>query len=192
MNEVKVKLAKVEKDIENQVKTTVSENIAEKNEIEQKKFNLVVFGVPEPTPDNIDEEWDTETKINYDIDTVCDVIEYELGVGLSPRNGIYDARRLGLKNPGKPRPLRICFDTIETKRDVLKNAKYLRDSTSSLAREMYFNPDLTKKQRDVQLELKKEMWKRRSEGENVIISRGEIINVNWNVRKDRATKPNHK
>ena len=186
VTELKSQVARIEKTITTQVKNTIYESMSEKQEIEKRKLNLIVYGLPEPKNPGENTIWDNDAKIKQDTDTIETVIKNELGVGLSPRNGIYDAKRLGLKNDNRARPLRITFDNIEVKRDVLTNAKKLRQYTE--IKDMYISPDLTPKQREYEKELREQMWKRRSDGENCIIKRGAVITVDWEVNKTRPKK----
>ena len=84
--------------------------------------------------------------------------------------------------------MRITFDRIDIKRDVLSNAKKLRDSEDAIAVKLFINPDLTEKQRKIEADLRKEMWDRRTNhGENVAIKKGKIVTVDYPVRKERST-----
>ena len=184
---VQDKIESIEKTIKSNVKSSISESIAEKEDIDYRKYNLIVYGLPEPTNINQAEVWDTDAKIEEDIKTIEKIIKDELGVGMSPRNGIRDARRLGMKKADKKaRPLRICFDDIEVKRDVLNSAKQLRKSKTPVCKNLYINPDLTEKQRKIEAELRTEMWKRREKGENAIIKKGKIVITSSDVKKTRS------
>ena len=190
--ELKEKVQNIEKTISIQVKESINSSIQEKDDIQPRKLNLIIYGVPEHDPnDENKSNWDNDAKIAEDTKTISSIITNELGVGLSPRNTIYDAKRIGLKKADKkPRAVRITFDSIETKRDVLSGAKKLRLSSHPLAKNMYIAPDLTKNQREQQNSLRDEMWKRRERGENVIIKKGSIVQTTQNVRKTRPVKSN--
>ena len=77
---------------------------------------------------------------------------------------------------------------LQTKREVLRNAKKLRNSSSDLLKKVYINPDLTVKQKEADKLLREEMWTRRGNGENVAIHRNKIITVEHNVRKTRSPR----
>ena len=185
MKVVQQQLDGIQKTIKTSIKENLNTAIDDKKEIDKRKMNLIVFGL-----DEIDENgssWSTTDKVNKDIATISDIITNDLGVGLSNRNGIIDARRLGMKpKDGKPRPLKIEFRDIQTKRDVLSNAKKLRTVENPVAQKLYINPDLTDKQREIDSKLRQEMWKLRGEGKNVIIRKGAIAEVDWEVRKTRT------
>ena len=189
MSDVKKQLADIQKDIKTTVGDTINNVIDDRREIDKRKMNLIVFGLPEAdidTPDNDKTSWDTEDKVDKDIETITDIIINELGVGLSNRNGIINARRLGAKSNKKSRPLKIEFKDLNAKRDVLTKAKNLRKSTNDVAKRLYINPDLTEEQRKRDKDLRAEMWRLRTdEQKNVIIKRGEIVVADHPVRMTR-------
>ena len=174
--------------ISNIVKKEIFDGLGERQEIERRKMNLVVYGLPEP---DIDQSiaWDTDKKVQHDTDTVRNIFVNELGAALSPREGIVDSRRLGKKTDDRPRPLKLVFNNMEAKRFVLVNAKNLRNSTDPIGKKLFVNPDLTPSQRKIQHELREEMWKQRENGKNAIISKGKIIEASVEVNKVRKVKP---
>ena len=189
MAEVKTQLDEITTKIKTTVGTTINNVIDDRREIDKRKMNLIVFGLPEADagkPENERTEWNTGEKVDADIVAMTDIVTNELGVGLSTRNGIINARRLGSRTGTKPRPLKIEFKDINAKRDVLTNAKKLRDSSDAVAKQLYINPDLPEEQRAEDKKLRIEMWRLRSdEGKNVIIKRGKIVEVTREVRKTR-------
>ena len=187
MTVVKDQLESIQKTIKTSIKENLTEAIDDKKEIDKRKMNLVVFGMNEVV--DSENSWSTTEKINKDIEDITEIIKNELGVGISPRNGIIDARRLGMKKSDKPRPLKIEFKDIQTKRDVLTNARKLRDSENPQAKNMYINPDLSEKQRELDSALRAKMWTMRGEGQNVIIRKGAIVTADHVVRKTRSPKP---
>ena len=188
MHIVKNDLKEIKTSISNLVKKEIFEGLGERQDIEQRKMNLVVYGMPEPVIDNAT-AWDDEKKIEKDIVDTRNLFITELGAALSPRDGIIDARRLGKKQENKPRPLKLIFNNIETKRFILTNAKKLRESKDPVGKKLFVNPDLTPAQRKVQQELREEMWKQRENGKNAIISKGKIIEARHEVNKIRPKKP---
>ena len=185
MEIIKNKVEKLEGGIKTQVKDEIAEVMEDKEEIEWRKYNLVIFGLPESKLSVKDDRIDEDTRI------IKDIIKHDLNVGLSPRNGIYDAKRLGTFNGNKTRPVRITFDDINTKRQVLKDAKTLKQNTNPMKRKLFINPDLTKQQRKDDEDLRKKMWDRReNHNENVVIRKGKLVTVPFEVRKTR-TKPSN-
>ena len=184
MTIVKGELQGIQDTIKRSIRTNISTAIDNKNEIDKRKMNLIVFGLPEA--DSVGENWGIAEKVKKDIETMNTIISDELEVALSPRTGIIDARRLGAKTQGKHRPLKLEFRDLGTKRDVLTKAKTLRNSDNEIAKKLYINPDLTKEQKEADKELRKEMWRQREEeNKNVIIKKGQIITAPYDVRKSR-------
>ena len=184
MTTVKDQLASIHKTIRTSIRTNISTAIDDKNELDKRKMNLIVFGLPEV--ESSDGTWGISEKVKKDIETMNTIISDELNVALSPRTGIIEARRLGAKVQNKHRPLRIEFRDIGTKRDVLTKAKNLRNSTNTVAKQLYINPDLTKEQKEADKKLRAEMWRQREEeNKNVIIRRGKIVTSEVEVRKSR-------
>ena len=184
MEIVKEKIEKIEKSIKTRVKDQVADVIDDREEVEWRKYNLIVFGLPESPSE------ETDDRIDEDTWKMEDIKKTDLNVSLSPRNGIYDARRLGKLDKNKTRPLRITFDDIRTKRDVLINAKKLKKCSEPYKKQMFINPDLTAKQREEDEQLRKKMWERREKfNENVIIRKGKIVTAPFEVRKIRNQKP---
>ena len=181
MGTVKSKLETIETSINKICHKEISESINEKNEIDKRKMNLMIFGLEE----NHDPGWDNEQKIEQDLKIVENIVKEELGVGLSPRRGIVDVRRMGIKKPNRNRPLRVTFSDIQVKRDVLTNGRKLRQSSTGALNKVYINPDLTPAQREIEKELRDEMWKRREAGEKVIISKGKLVETTRDIKMKR-------
>ena len=93
---------------------------------------------------------------------------------------------MGIRSEGKGRPVKVVLANIQTKREILRNAKKLRQSESEILQKVFINPDLTTAQKATDKKLREEMWKRRGDGENVIIHRGEIVTATHTVRKTRT------
>ena len=84
-----------------------------------------------------------------------------------------ECSQVGKINSARPRLLRFKCETIETKKEFLKNAKKLRSSNDY--KYVYINADETYFQRKRKRELRAKMKRRREAGEKVIIRRGRII-----------------
>ena len=195
MNSVKDRLDKVEKKLQGSVHKEIGSAINERTDIERRKLNLIVFNLPE-IDDPTNTAWDLPEKITKDIESVTKILEEELKIEIEHEELVIDARRLGGKaketEPGKkpnPRPLKIVFKDMAKKREVLSAAKNLRKSANPIANKLFINPDLTEAQRKLDKELREKMWQRRSNGENVIIRRGEIVTTSHEVQKERRAKP---
>ena len=188
VREMKEEMKTIKTSIANIVRDEIDEGLHERNDIESRKMNLIVFGVPEQNSAD-GNDWSNEEKIEADMKLTRDTLTRELGTAMSPREGIVDARRLGLKSDRGPRPLKLVFNNLNTKRHVLTNAKKLRDSTDPVAKCMFINPDLTKRQREKENVLRDEMWKQRELGKNIVIKKGKLVEVPFIVNKVRKSKP---
>ena len=74
MVNVKAQLATINETIKTQVNDKVSDIMDDKREIERRKMNLIVFGLPESKPDENDKTvWDTEKKIQKDIEEITNI-----------------------------------------------------------------------------------------------------------------------
>ena len=187
MHTVQSDIAEIKTLCKTAAKKEVNQIMDDTKEIERRKMNLVVFGLAEPDPPSDDNtEWDNNEKIAVDTEVMNNIIVDDLGVPLSPRTGIIEVRRLGLKKPGTSRPLKVVFANLQTKREVLRNAKKLRSSDSEALRKVFINPDLTVKQKEADKVLREEMWERRSNGEHVIIHRNKIVTSTHPVRLHRS------
>ena len=187
MHAVQSDIAEIKTLCKNAAKKEVNQVMDDTKEIERRKLNLIVFGLAEPDPpSNNKSEWDTNEKIAAETEIMNNIIVDDLGVPLSPRTGIIEVRRLGIKKSGTPRPLKVVFANIQTKREVLRNAKKLRSSESEALRKVFINPDLTVKQKEADKVLREEMWERRGNGENVVIHRNKIVIATHPVRLHRS------
>ena len=196
LNSVKTRLDTAERKLDGSVTKEIDAALSEKADIERRKVNLIVYNLPEPiqTENHENAAWDNKAKIEADIISVKNIIEKEMKVNMADGKRIKDARRLGLKdaNGKKSRPLRVEFEDIDVKRQVLSNAKSLRTSNDAVMQNVFFNPDLTFKQREFDNKLRDLMWERREKGENVIIKRGKIIEADFIVPKVRRKKNNER
>ena len=185
--ELEKRVSVVENKLNGSVDKEISEAINEKTDRERRKMNLVFYNFPEPVI-SPQIEWNIEQKVEADIKSVTALIEGEFHIHVNTR--ICDARRLGAKKAdGKSRPLRVQFTELNVKRDVLSNAKKLRDSGNAVYKGVFINPDLTYAQRQKDRTLRDEMWRRRVElKENVVVKSGELVKVDFDVPKIRISR----
>jgi len=187
--ELKDRLDRVEDKLSGKVKLELSGAVNERADIERRKLNVLVYNLPETTTDT-STAWDTPDEKGADIAAISTIIKEEMKIDLTTK--ITEVNRLGKKNNlpvGKnqhPRVLKIVFNDISTKRDVLNQSKVLASSKDTANRSIFINPDLTESQRNIGKGLREEMWKLREEGKNVAIRKGKIVTVSYPVRKTRA------
>lgn len=139
---------------------------------ERRKKNLVVFNIPEaPGP-----------SVSEDCRIFTDICRSELGLTVK----VITARRLGKQLNNKPRLLLITLENEAPRWEILRAARKLKDSTKYGS--VFINPDLSRKERDDNRQLRTELKRRRSLGErNLRIYRGEIINTAGPQNKNGST-----
>ena len=192
------RLAAVESKVQGAVHKEIHTALNERADIDRRKCNLVVYNLPEVNiPDEDDQQkttaWDTDVRRTKDTEALVALIQNELKINmtLAGKPKITNAVRLGRrlidnKPRTTPRPIKITFSDIDTKREVLTNSKKLRESTDITLKGVFFNPDLTAEQRKKDKQLRDEMWEiREKQQKNVIIQKGKIVEVDREVRKTR-------
>lgn len=143
-----------------------SEFIRDIQEMEQRKNNLMIFGISES-----DEKSPDRRKQN-DIKKI-ERLASELGVNnVKPENVV----RLGRVGE-KPRPIKLIKLHNQTRENLLKLASRIRSIDESLGfKNVFIKPDLTPKQQLCDRLLRAELRSRREKGENVMIQNGKIVN----------------
>ena len=141
--------------------------VKEFSEMEAKRNNIVVFGVPEPSSSNGESPRDKDVKV------IDGILEKIIGEKIA-----FDLKfRIGQKQDGKVRPIVISMRNVGDKESVLKNANRLRDHQTWS--KIYLKPDLTKSQREFvkaqEAELKVEAARR-----NSLLKNGE--SWEWKIR----------
>jgi len=125
----------------NEVRKVVRESLIEKQKIDERKCNVIVFGLKEQKKDN-------------DLDSFRGLCEKELDCAVTFLN----CRRLGQRSDNTIRPLLVTCKTETEKRKLLLNAKRLRHSSNDESKKVYINADLSKEERELQKK-KREEWK---------------------------------
>ena len=159
--------------LESKVAKTVTQNVRteldERNDIERRKNNILVFNMTEP--ETTDNAWYSNDVKKQDTDSFLTLASKSLGLDIGNPNKIKDVLRLGAKKEKTPRPLKVMFTDIDTKRQVLQNSKRLKGSKSYS--NIYINPDLTPRQRENDYNLRQELKARRNQGQQgLYISKG--------------------
>ena len=125
--------------IENKVK----EAITEQKERDIRKLNIMVFGLPESDRDT------SEERNSNDQDRILNIASTVMELE-NPRL-MFTSKpiRIGVRNPGKCRPLRLTIDSLENKKKIIEAARLkVKYTDDEIAKNVYFHPDLTKKQRN--------------------------------------------
>ena len=176
----------LESKISQKVKKTIMTEMDERTDIERRKLNLIVFGMPEPICKPKDGSkpgyWYTKENKMADMDFFEKMTSSSMDTEVQ-RDSVRDVLRLGAKrNDGKPRPLKISFTDIGVKREVLGKAKLLKSGKHNM---IFISPDLTPQQREKDRVLRQELKSRRDEGEeHLVIRRGRITNKKVDVDKE--------
>ena len=118
--------------------TTDEEQVPVVDENEERRRSIITHNMKESTDD------DTEVRIQYDTDKVVEVCKY-LGNHEFSEYSIEKIFRLGKKETGKVRPLKVCLNDNITKFKIIRNTHKLRESEYE---DISIQHDLSKDQRD--------------------------------------------
>ena len=162
MNEMEAKSKDLEKKWE---KTQEFQRnlLAEIDERDRRRPNLMISGIPEKTEGSAAERKDFD---NEQVEALFHNLDRDLGC-----DDILKSFRVG-KSDSKPRLLKvICLDSA-TKRKVLTKAKTLR--TIASYKDVYVNPDLTPLQQKQNKDLREELKRRKNSAEDVVLRGGKV------------------
>ena len=170
-NSNSVEQEKITKKIENIAAKTVSSNqvdFEEQQNIEKRKKNIIFFGIPETADDSI------EVRLESDFAKVNEALDQNAVI---KREEIDDIFRLGERNStsGKHRPLLLKCQSEEVKMRVLKASNDLQLIIGNEVKPVFASNDMTRKQRDEYNKLRVELKRRKDNGENGIVIRGNKI-----------------
>ena len=157
------RLKVVEEDVEKLKKDKVENGgvpMKEFMEIEDKKANLVIFGIPEQTGTGLS----SRSAKDKDAQVVDSILEE-----VARRKIVFEVKfRIGQKEEGKVRPIVLKLCNQHEKYEILDNCTRLKDH--SQWQNVYIRPDLTKLQRDCrqahEAQLKAEASQRNAELKN--------------------------
>jgi len=128
----------------------VKEDVEESMEIERRKGNVVIHGVPE-----LDAEKDMEQ--------VLDI--FGKGLHLDFERHVEKMHRIGKLVEGRPRPIKVMLKTaVDGKKEILSRAKQLKEYTEY--KRIFISPDLTRKQQEKDKELRQNLKRIRESGES--------------------------
>lgn len=157
------------------VREYVDERLQEQDEINRKRKNLVLYNVPESTRQRGEERQDED--MGKCIDLIENSLQFE-----KDSIQVTKVMRLGYQREGKIRPMLIKLGCEEEKFEILRRAKYLKDETDPMKKKIGIAPDLTKKQREHDYQLRQELKQRRDQGETgLYIKNGQL----FKAREDR-------
>ena len=143
--------------------------VSEIEERAKRSTNLMLF--------NLKESGETAEEIKRDDEAKLKEIARIMDTKFEALKAI----RLGKKETGKTRPLKVIFQSREERNAVLAKAKNLRTSDEAMAKKLVLKLDLTPKQRQEEKQLLAERNKRRDEERSQmhtwIIRSGKILRV---------------
>ena len=151
------------------VQGALQEDKTEELEIERRKANVIVHGVPESEAD------DSEQRKDDDLTVLAAMFQEVRTENVTVENVV----RLGKKaaDPTQhPRPMKVVLDSAESKISLLKNAKNLREKQEGGWSKVFIHQDLTPKQREARKPLVVELKERKANGEkDLIIYNGKVV-----------------
>ena len=151
------------------IQNKLTEDEMEKEEQKKRRKSVIVFGLKESC------STDAEVRIAEDAEKVQEVLQE---LELHQEADISKVIRLGRRAEtadGKPRPLKVAFESEDTKSDVLKKAKNLKNKKEGGLDKVFIYQDLTPKQREARKKLVAELKSRQSNGETGLIIVGSKI-----------------
>jgi hypothetical protein len=146
-------------------------DVEEQMEIEKRRGNLVFHGVKE-TIVKLDSIVEGDLIKSPDQEMIEELLR--VGLRLDATRHIEEVQRIGRYQEGKIRPLRVKIKTFEARNEILKRARDLKGLEQF--KKVFIAPDLTRKQQEVDKELRDKVKQFREEGHsNVKIKQGKVI-----------------
>ena len=164
------KVDDLKESLQSTVEKQVEKAISDYRERGDRKCNLIIHNVPEPRPESMDKKKEDENSLRQIFD-----------VTKSTEVKLVEFTRLGRPAAGKDRLIKVQLQAVADKHKVLGGTKHLRTKVADdYAHEwsnVFITPDQTKEERIKNINLKKELERRRKDEKNdkLIIFRGEII-----------------
>lgn len=151
------------------VQEAIQGDKAEEAEIERRKTNVIVHGVPESDAEDADQ------RIDHDMVVLATMFQ-EVKVENVTVDSVV---RLGKKATDpiqNPRPMKVVLDSAESKVSLLRKAKNLREKEEGGWSRIFIHQDLTPKQREARKPLVAELKQRKANGEtDLIIFNGKVL-----------------
>ena len=160
---LQVEVSQLKSGMENRLTTTVQEvkeDIEESWEIERRKMNIIIHGVKDEDAEK-------------DLTALTDL--FEDGLKLVFDRHVDKVVRLGrVANEEKPRPIKVILKRVDCRKEILIRAKSLKESDRF--KKVFITPDLTRKQQEVDKELRKQLRKFKDDGEvGAKIQHGKVV-----------------
>lgn len=133
-------------------------------ECEQRQYrssNILVFGLPEKTTGSLQERKEFDEN---EMEKLIEFLKLE-------EVEIEKCHRIGKPIRDGQRMLKMRVESVDTKKEILRKSKLLKDSPFS---NVFLRPDLTPLQQEARKRIQKELKERRESGEDVVIYKGRI------------------
>ena len=143
--------------------------VTEMRDIESRKGNVVLFNVEESTAE------DGKERQQHDMDLVSEVITELLPGVSSPQDHVKAVVRLGGREGGKKRPLRVILDGNDFRTSLLRKRRNLKDAESTVLKTCFMKPDLTRLQQQEDKDNYLKCKAARDEGKYAFIRNGKVI-----------------
>ena len=151
---------------ERSIQKVLDEQKEEEILIKKKENNLIIYGMPESaTEDKKEEMMEDYRKIKKVYNEKVEIQEADLK----------HITRLGIKGNDKIRPIQITLSSQTKRKEILTNNMNLKLLEDNISTNIYVSPDRTKKQREADKELRKELKRRKDLGENLTIRNNKIV-----------------
>ncbi len=169
INTKKISPAEDDKATEN---VTSIQAVKEIEERERRSKNVMLFNLPESTAESTEEAGrDEQMKLE------------EIGKALSTGIETMKMVRIGKKEMGKTRPLKITLQDRGSRDALLSKAKHLRNSTEEMTKNLVIKRDLTQHQRQEEKNLLMERNKLRDEDRE-----NGVTTHTWIIRSGKIIK----
>ena len=138
------------------VSVEIGKHFEEMEERNKRKNNVVLYNVPESQSEGPQE------RQTDDMVQCCDVFEGSLKVNVS----IESVVRLGKKEEGRKRPLLVKLSSEREKKNILANAKNLKDERNPWKKRVGIARDMTKMEREQDIQAREELKIKRAAGDH--------------------------
>lgn len=152
-------------------KKMLQQEVREASEQMQRETNVIAKGIEEG-----EEGKDQET-----VEEILKAMDME-------QTEIVKMERIGTKQEGKKRPIKISLKSKKVVLDVLKNKIKLQNQNKTKL--IFIEKDLTRKEREISWKLRKELKEKREKGERCYIIDGEIVSKGPFLPKDQRNIQN--
>lgn len=157
--------------LEDSIDSKIHEAIEDYRERESRKCNVIVHNVPESS------KQDGKERMDEDKEKIKTMMKDGMTIEDVTINSIV---RLGKREEGKTRLLKVVVDSVKCKRALLLKAKKLRETDTW--KKVFITPDYSPKERQINKELRDQLKKRMEDGEEgLVIRRGKIITLHKHV-----------